>query len=111
MNLRIGAITTGACPVSHVRVLGWDQRSPPRGLETSKKMDTLVQSMFKSASSLGFTIAAATSITGSHDRRKTMDDHLSRHSARGFVVEAMPSPVYKRSDWILSAEVTRHSEL
>lgn len=67
--------------------------------------------MFESASSLGFTIAAATSITGSHVRRKTMDDHLSRHSARGFVVEAMPSPGYKRSDWILSAEVTRHSEL
>lgn len=74
-------------------------------------MDTLVQSMFESASSLGFTIAAATSRIGSHDCRKTMDDHLSQYSARGFVVEAMPSPVYKRSDWILSAEVTRHSEL
>lgn len=67
--------------------------------------------MFESASRLGFTIAAATSITGSHVRRKRMDDHLSRHSARGFVVEAMPSPVYKKSDWILSAEVTRHSKL
>lgn len=98
MNLRNGAITTGACPVSHVGVFKWTQRTPPCGLETSKKMDTLVQSMFESASSLGFTIAAATSIIGSHDRRTTMDDHLSRHSVRGFVVEAMPSPGYKRSD-------------
>lgn len=98
MILRIGAITTGACPVSHVRVFKWAQRTAPRDLETSKNMDTLVQSMFESASSLGFTIAAATSRIGSHDRRKTMNDHLSRHSARGFVVEAMPSPGYKRSD-------------
>lgn len=98
MNLRIGAITTGACPVSHVCVFKWAQRTAPRGLETSKKMDTLVQSMFKSASSLGFTIAAATSIIGSHDCRKTMDNHLSQYSARGFVVEAMPSPGYKRSE-------------
>lgn len=54
--------------------------------------------MFEIASRLEFTIAAATFITGSHDRRKTMDDHIHATLPEGSWLRLCRPPGQKRFD-------------